>query len=306
MKQTFSLLLLAGLAAACSATDKSSDFDEDTSGATASSSSAGGSGGAGGDAAGASTPSSSGIGGSLTVGASSSGSGNNNFIAEVYGHSPDELFKLDPLTNTVTVVGSFDGCSSVIDIAIDKDFNLFATSYGGLYTIDRVTAKCTLVSEGQYPNSLGFVPIGTIYQDKEALVGYFGSDYVAIDTVTGAKTNIGAIQGGYLSSGDVVSVIGGGTYLTVVGNGCSDCLVQVDPTTGDITKNWGAVGQSQVFGLAFWGGVAYGFSNAGTLFQINFGSDSVTTSPVPVQNAPAGLKFWGAGSSTEAPVEPPK
>ncbi len=145
-----------------------------------------------------------------------------------------------------------------------------------------------------------------MYPDKEALVGYQGSAYVLIDTTTGKLSTIGSVGGGLSSSGDIVSVKDGGTYLTVNGNGCSDCLIEVDPKTGALKKNWGTVGHSGVFGLAYWGGVAYGFANGGELFEIHFQPASVTTQPISVPNPPPGLSFWGAGSSTIVPLDVPE
>jgi hypothetical protein len=60
----------------------------------------------------------------------------------------------------------------------------------------------------------------------------------------------------------------------------------------------GALPYDQVWGLAYWGGVAYGFTSGGTLFQIDL--PGVATTPIPIPNAPPGLAFWGAGSSTAA------
>jgi len=173
----------------------------------------------------------------------------------VYGHSPTTLYKLDPKTKAITTIGNFDCASDVIDLAIDKNNNAFITSFGGVYTLNLMNAKCVVIAMGSYPNSLSFVPKGTLDQNAEALVGYFGSQYVRIDTKTGAITMVGAISGGYASSGDIVSVINGPTYLTVNGPGCTtDCLIQVDPKTGNLIKNWGPTGYSAVWGIAYWGG----------------------------------------------------
>jgi hypothetical protein len=229
-----------------------------------------------------------------------------NQPAVVYGHSADTLYKVDPNTKAVTVVGAFQGCTSVIDLALDKDSNMVVTTSGGFYSVDPSTAACTLIAQGDsYPNSLSFVPKGTVDQNAEALVGYAGSTYVRIDTTSGALSNIGDLNGGGLaSSGDIVSVIGGGTYLTVNGNNCNDCIVSVDPTTGAMMQNFGALNHSSVFGLAFWAGVAYGFDDGGELFTITFGATSVTTADISIPNAPSGLEFWGAGSTTSAPPAP--
>lgn len=229
--------------------------------------------------------------------------------AVVYGHSPTTLYRLDPDTKQVTVVGAFQGCTNVIDIALDKDSNLFATTgagvAGGLFAIDPATASCLFIASGSYPNSLSFVPAGTLDPNEEALVGYVGSTYVRIDTRTGAVRDVGAISGGLSSSGDIVSVKGGGTYLTVNGAGCGDCIVEVNPATGDLVKNFGSVNHGSVYGLAFWAGTAYGFADDGSLFSIAFDpGGTVTTQDIAIPGAPGGLEFWGAGSTTSAPVNP--
>ena len=148
------------------------------------------------------------------------------------------------------------------------------------------------------------VPVYNEEGNVEALVAYQGSTYVRIDTGTGAITNIGSIGGGLTSSGDIVSVIGGATYLTVKSNSCADCIVEINPATGALVKNWGSVGHADVFGLAFWAGTAFGFDNGGELFSITFSGSSVTTSPITIPNRPANLQFYGAGSTTSAPPGP--
>jgi hypothetical protein len=86
----------------------------------------------------------------------------------------------------------------------------------------------------------------------------------------------------------------------------TDCLFEVNPTTGAMIKNWGHVPYNNVFGLAFWGGSAYGFSSEGDLFEITFNpDDTVSTTPIAIPGAPVDLSFWGAGSSTAAPLVPP-
>jgi hypothetical protein len=291
-----SLFMLAASSFACSATSKSELDEAATSGA-----------GTGGASASSSDSAASTGAGGFDPQTTSTGSGGEELKeAEVFGHSSSTLYRLDPLTKQVATVGPFQKCSSVIDLAIDAKSSLFATTTGGLYRVDKKTAVCTLVAQGDYPNSLSFVPAGTLLPDDEALVGYNGSTYVRIDTVTGVVMTIGSLGGGYQSSGDIVSVKDGGTYLTINGNGCGDCLVEVDPKTGALTKNWGSVGFSAVYGLAYWAGRAYGFSDDGDLFEIKFVGSGLQSTPINVPNAPLNLRFWGAGSTTIAPVEEPK
>lgn len=261
-----------------------------------------GGGGAGGDDP--SAASSQASTGSFQSGATnSSSSGGPIEVAEVYGHSPTVLYRLDPVTKAVTVVGSFSGCSSVIDIALDKDSNLIGTTFDAIYDIDRTTAACTLIASGSYPNSLSFIPDGTLDPQVEALVGYEGDQYVRIDPATGTKQYVGpSWNNGFVSSGDVVSVKNGKSFLTVTGLDCpSDCLIEIDPATGAMIHNWGPLGYSAVYGIAFWAGSVYGFSEAGELFEVSFPNGVLTTTLIA---QPPDTFYWGAGSTTSAPPEP--
>ncbi|HEY5241814.1 MAG TPA: hypothetical protein VIJ22_10125 [Polyangiaceae bacterium] len=225
-------------------------------------------------------------------------------VALIYAHSADKLYRLDANSKQVAVVGAFSGgCSSVIDIAIDSSSNAYVTTSSDLWKVDLQTAACTNIASGSYPNSLSFVPKGTLDPNVEALVGYNGSTYIRINTTTGGVQNVGALTGGYTSSGDIVSVIGGGTFLTVKGGSanCNDCLLQIDPKTGDLVQSYGSVKHVDVFGLAFWAGTAYGFDNGGQVFSISWQNGTLTTTDIPVPNPPPGLQFWGAGSTTAAP-----
>lgn len=273
-----------------------------------------GSGGAGGDGSSgtmstAATLASGSTGADMSTGAfmtGSSSTGGEMQIAEVFGHSANTLYRLDPDTKAVTTVGNFSNCGGqVIDIALDKDSNLVATTDGGIYSVDRMTAKCTEIQSGGYPNSLSFIPAGTLDANAEALVGYEGDQYEQINPSTGQITKIGSPWGNKLiSSGDIVSVKDGPTFLTVysLDNTCpTDCLVEVDPKNGKMIKNWGPLGYSEVYGIAFWAGSVYGFDASGDLFEVKFDNGVLSTTAV---NAPSGVSWYGAGSTTSAPPIP--
>jgi hypothetical protein len=227
---------------------------------------------------------------------------------QVYGHSDQTLYKIDTDSHLMVAVGDFTNCTNVNDIALDEDSNIYATTGTELWYVETNTARCTKVASrdsGAFPNSLSFVPAGTLSPDKETLVGYEGSDYVKIDPATGAVTKLGSLGGGFESSGDVVSAKGGKTFVSVKGPSCADCLFEIDPVTGAMIKNWGSLGHNDVFGLAFWAGEVYGFTDAGQVFLVTFGADAITsTTDIPITSAPAGLKFRGAGSTTSAPIGP--
>lgn len=214
----------------------------------------------------------------------------------VYANSGAALFLLDPVTQAVSVVGDFKGCDKVVDLAVDATGRIFATTPAGLFRVDPGDATCTLIGGGgvEYPNSLSFVPAGTVDPAVEALVGFRDAAYVRIDETTGAVTPIGALAADFTSSGDLVTLPDGRTYLTVKGGGCNDCIAQVDPKTGNIIEAVGKIGTPDVWGLAYWGGVAYGFTKAGGVLQIDLSSG------VGAPLAWPGFPFWGAGSSTAA------
>jgi hypothetical protein len=82
---------------------------------------------------------------------------------------------------------------------------------------------------------------------------------------------------------------------------CGDCLVEVDPKTGAMTKNWGSLGHSNVFGIAFWAGSVYGFDDTGEIFEVTFTNNVMMTKLIM---SPPNVTFWGAGSTTSAPPTP--
>jgi hypothetical protein len=224
--------------------------------------------------------------------------------AVVYGHTGSTLYKVNATTKVVTRVANFSNCDGeVIDLALDQFSRAFVTTVTGLYQLDLTTARCTEINSSMfsfYPNSLSFVPQGTIDPSFEVLVGYSGSSYVRINLTTGAMQQIGTLGGGFVSSGDIVSVIDGGTYLTAKkpsGPSSADYLIEVNPTTGALVQSFGTLPFNDVFGLAFWGGSLYGFSNGGTLFEITFSGSTITATPVP--NAQS-QQWNGAGSTTAA------
>ena len=78
-------------------------------------------------------------------------------------------------------------------------------------------------------------------------------------------------------------------------------VLEIDPKTGSMIKNWGSVSQPAVYGLSYFAGTIYGFTTGGVLFEIHLMQDTLTTNVVPIPNAPPMLQFWGAGSSTIVP-----
>lgn len=114
-------------------------------------------------------------------------------MAAVYANSSDSLYVINPATNAVSLVGAFQGCDFVIDIAVNRTGGVFATTKSALFAVDPRSAQCKFIAKGTYPNSLSFVPQGTVNPDQETLVGYNGSSYVRIDPNTGLVSPVGGL-----------------------------------------------------------------------------------------------------------------
>jgi hypothetical protein len=226
-------------------------------------------------------------------------------VAIVYAHDSATLFSLDPDTLAIEVVGPMTGCSGVVDIAVNAAGQIFGSGTtdggSGIVAIDPVTGACALHAVGGFSNALSFVPAGVLHPAKEMLVSYANVDgefqYASIDPDTGDVVGLGAPPMGYGSSGDLVSVVGGGTFWSATGP-CNDCLVELEPATSALLRDWGAIGASTVWGLAYWGGAVYGFTSTGQILRLTFVADALVSEVV----ATTAYSFYGAGSTTMAPV----
>lgn len=230
---------------------------------------------------------------------------NPNGRAFVYGHSSGSLYLLDADTLDVTLIGTFrffdqngnPTSDEMTDIAVDADGNVFGCSYDTLYRVDRDTAEATkIASLSDSYNGLTFVPAGMI-EPNEILVGAsntFGNIY-KIDTGTGAATSLGRYGGSWKSSGDIVAINGDHIYATVnTLFNTTDHLATIDPTTGTATVMNAAIGFNDVWGLGYWAGVLYGFTETGLIITIDTGTG------VGTQLFDRSTAFWGAGVTTNA------
>jgi hypothetical protein len=263
----------------------------------------------------------------------------------VYAHTRDELYLYDPLAKRLTNNGKFkclitrfntelgeDAEDRVLDLAIDRDGVIYATAdYGFLKITNPQDASCTYVAnppqQGRYPNSLAFVPIGTVDATKETLVGYAfdqtaagkpATVYTAIDASFGTVRIIGDLNAGrpasdrWQASGDLLSTIRNGNraYLTVrrinpEGGAGTDALAEVNPTTGAIIKIIGDTKFRNLFGFGQWAGTGYGFAGNGDVVAIDLATGAaarVFTLPMP--DGGSGEVWYGAGVTTDAPTKP--
>ena len=230
---------------------------------------------------------------------------------QVWAHSPRELYRFDPRTEEVTTIGRFvdaDGAPAedMTDLAVDGFGNLYTCSFTRLYRVDSATARVTEVgtlgvaSEVRF-NSLTFVPAGELDEAAEVLVAANAEgDLYRVNASTGVATRIGNFSDGYGASGDIVSVLGAGTFATVFREDLDrDWLVRVDLRTGVVTPI-GSTGTSRLFGLGYWRNRLYGFNSFGWLYVIDTatGESRLSTSETGAD------VFFGAGVTTNAPTAP--
>jgi hypothetical protein len=245
----------------------------------------------------------------------------------VYAHTTDTLYLYEPVGGDLKEVGKFSCIEPgevFIDLAVDRTGTMYATTFRRFLKVDPITAACTEIKkaaagEQNFPNALSFVPAGTVDPTKETLVGYAPpstsvdtTDYVRVDTATGAITKIGQLNVTgvqYKSSGDLISLIqdSNRTFLTVklltdAAAAGTDFLAEVDPKNGNLKKIIGNTNQTDLFGLGYWAGKGYGFSDNGRISQIDMTNGSATVVKTLTSADGGGVPWSGAGVTTEAPI----
>lgn len=243
----------------------------------------------------------------------------------VYAHTAGTLYLFDPLIQKLTTIGPFQCLNEedrMLDVALDRHGVMYGTSDDGFLQIDPRDGSCAYVKEDPfagYPNSLTFVPAGTVDRTEEALVGYLftpGTSYATtyaridldgnIDPIGDLNEPGAAIK--YHSSGDLIALIRTGkAYLTVKkmtpgdveGN---DYLAEIDPTSGKIKAILGETGHKDLYGLGQWGGTGYGFSAAGEIISLDLQTGASTVLFRLVEDDVAG-SWYGAGVTTDSPTQ---
>ena len=224
-------------------------------------------------------------------------------VTHVYAHSSSTLYRVDPDTLVVTMVGDFGwshGADQMTDLAIDKNGLMIGMSYSAVYRIDTMTAKATRLSDGLAGNfnGLSFVPAAMLGQTgDDILVATRGEDggVFRVDPMTGATSAVGDM-GNFESSGDLVSVSGLGTLQTTGNDFSVDRLARLAPNTFAATPIGTDIGFSDVWGIAYWKNRVFGFTSYGEFITI----DPTTGVGTLVQGN--GPSWWGAAVTTSAPV----
>ena len=234
-------------------------------------------------------------------------------LGHVYAISAEALYRVDRDTLALTKVGDFSGPELpglMIDIAIDRYGRMFGLGYqeGAVYSIQRIdpaTAQTTHLSSmaDLGMNGLAFVPAATFgLSGNELLVATNGYDdrLFRIDLATGAVTQLGYMGDTFRATGDLVSITGIGTFITVVGSPRlpfgGDRLVRLlAPTVAAVLVGNG-IGFDRVWGLTYAKGRLLGFTYEGEILTIDptTGAGTLVMSGTP--------DLWGAAVATSGPL----
>ena len=137
--------------------------------------------------------------------------------------------------------------TTMYDIAMDNNGNLWGISSRELYSIDANTGSATLVGAlGHFANALVFGNDGTLYAAGN-------SSLFSVDIATGVASIIGDI--GFRSSGDLEFDDNNQLYMSDINGN----LIGVDYSNG-AGSLIGAMGISNAYGLAFVNGSMFAYS----------------------------------------------
>jgi hypothetical protein len=120
----------------------------------------------------------------------------------VYSHTDDTLYSVDPMSNTVTMIGAISGqgTDAVTDLAVNVNGDVYVNTETTLYkaAVPSSPGGVTLTQiaaisggSGKF-YALAFAPAGALDPNNETLVaGDSGGNLYSVNTTSGAATNLG-------------------------------------------------------------------------------------------------------------------
>ena len=206
-------------------------------------------------------------------------------IEPMYLHTSRTLYSWSP-EQGAEALGQFSLESgfapNITDLAIDLDGRMYAVSMEELFEVDARNGSLKKISDLAHPL------VGLTFLSDGRLFGA-GDGLFWIDPSTGSMAIL-VDEGQYQTSGDIVGLPDGRMYWTVEGDN-GDGLVSVDPVTGE--SQWiGSIGESDLWGVGYYGGVLYGFSSQGRIAEI----DPADARLLQAEDTPDQF-WWGAAAN---------
>lgn len=216
----------------------------------------------------------------------------------VWAHTNGRLYRVDPITLGVTDVGAIKfpmPPNQLTDLAVDRSGGMVGISTRELYRIDKTTARATKIADLADPyNGLSYASDGN--GGETLLAGTQDGNLFRLDPTSGAVTLVGSLGDGLTMSGDLVFIYGVGVLATVTKPGwTTDRLASIDAITGRATVI-GDTGYDNVYGIGYWGGRVFGFTESGAFIIIDVATGAA--SPAHITQ----FAWWGAAVTTTAPV----
>jgi hypothetical protein len=208
---------------------------------------------------------------------------NEDLDCRVYAHTASQLYLVDPFLGTDDFVTSVP---SLFDFDTDPAGDLYGISSSRrLHVFDEGSDSWMDIGTFASVAGNGFA----IDSDR---VGYItaGNDLYTIDLESAVARLVGAMGGGFWSSGDCVVDKSDQLFMTSSGAGGDD-LVAVSRSTG-VGRRVGATGFFGIWGLTAAWGHLFGFTSSGEVVELDPGTGAGRL----VHSLP-GRSWYGAASS---------
>lgn len=212
---------------------------------------------------------------------------NQGINCSFYAHSPTELYLVDPFKQTATFVTDVP---NLTDMDTHPDGTLYGITFDDLYRYNESTTAWTVVGPlNASGNGLAINNNGVAFLTA-------GGTVYTVDLGTGNATQLGAIGGGLISSGDCVVNKDNSLFMTSpstnFGN-TNDTLVSIDPS-GHGTQVGSDLGFGDIYALTAAWGHMFGLSGDGQLIEINSSTGSAT-----LIHEFSGIQWYGAASTPQ-------
>jgi hypothetical protein len=211
--------------------------------------------------------------------------------AALYAHTADQLFVVDPqppygLSPVATFHDSAGGdVPSFTDLAVDLWGAMYACSTHGLWQVAPGTGEAVQVfdTSGEFFVALTFLADGTL------LLG--GDEFLFVVDLSGPSYTPVATFDGFSWDGDMVGLPDGLLYAAMRADGEEDADLVVYDYGGAEIVDSGSTGTNALFGLGYGEGTLFGFTDGGTIVEIDPSSGAATVL------AETGEPFYGAATN---------
>lgn len=187
---------------------------------------------------------------------------NDGIECTFYAHTDSDLYLVDPFLHIVEQITEIP---NIWDMDTHPDGTLYGGSADTLYRLDALSSDWLSVGsisgiEGS-PNGLAIDLDGNAFLTS-------GNYLYSIDLTDASTSLVGAMGGGFVSSGDCVINKDNSLYMSSKHQRENDALILIDATTG-VGAEIGFMGVADVFGLTAAWGFLFGLTRDGHLVEIN-------------------------------------